>query len=162
MPQQNLNPFVHPVGRKGFPGKLVFPEGAPASAGNGISAEMPAPVYSPRFLQMQNSGLDLLGLAHVPEVLAQIAAGAAGNVHLGVVLVAAVGALPLVVIIDNDLPVVAADLTVVALGVELGVLDVVVDEADHVLHGLQIVAHVGDLHIGDGAAGGDLLELAQR
>ena len=91
----------------------------------------------------------------VPEVLAQIAAGPPRHVHLGVVLVVAHGALPLVVLVDDDLAVVAAHLAVVALGVELGILDVVVDEPHHVPQGLQVVAHVGDLHIGDAAAGGD-------
>ena len=110
-------------------------------------------------LQMQHPRFDLLGLAHVPIVFAQIAAGAAGDVHLGPVLVVADGALPLVVIVDDDLPVVAAHLTVVALGVELGILDVVIDKADHLFQRLQIVAHVGDLYIGDAPAGGDLLEL---
>ena len=40
-----FNP-VHPVGRKGFPGKLVFPEGASALADYGVSAETPAPCGS--------------------------------------------------------------------------------------------------------------------
>ena len=109
---------------------------------------------------MHHAGLDLLGLAHVPEVFTQVAAGTAGDVHLGLVLVVTGRALPLKVGVELDLAVVAAALAVVALGVELGVLDVVVDEADHILQGLQVVAHVGDLHIGDTAAGGNLLELA--
>ena len=110
-------------------------------------------------LQMQHPRFDLLGLAHVPIVFAQIAAGAAGDVHLGPVLVVADRALPLVVIVDDDLPVEAAHLAIVALGVELGVLDVVIDEAHHFFQRLQVVAHVGDLHIGDAPAGGNLLEL---
>ena len=109
---------------------------------------------------MQHPGLDLLGLAHVPVVLTQISAGTAGDVHLILVGVVAHRALPLEVVVDDDLPVVAAALTVVALGVELGVLDVVVDKLHDLLQSLQVVAHVGDLHIGDAAAGGDLLELA--
>ena len=71
-------------------------------------------------------------------------------------------ALPLQVVVDGDLPIIAAALAVVALGVELGVLDVVVDEPDHLFQSLQVVAHVGDLHIGDASAGGDLLELALK
>ena len=69
------------------------------------------------------------------------------------------GALPLEVLIDFNLPVVAAALAVVALGVELGVLDVVIDEPHDVLQRFQVVAHIGDLHVGDAAAGGDFLEL---
>ena len=113
-------------------------------------------------LQVEHPGLDLLGLANIPEVLTQVTAGAAGDVHLAVVLVAAAGALPLVLVVDLDLPVIAAHLAVVALGVELGVLDVVVDVAHHILQGLQVVAHIGHLHVGDGATGGDLLELALK
>ena len=111
---------------------------------------------------MHHSGINLFRLTHIPEILAKITACTSCNIHLRVILIAAVGALPLVVVVDDDLPVIAAHLAVVALGVEFGVLDVVIDEADDLLQGLQIVAHIGDLHIGDAAAGGDLLELALK
>ena len=65
------------------------------------------------FLQMQYPGFDFFRLAYVPEIFSQISAGAAGHVHLGVVLVMALGAFPLVVIVDHDLPVIAADHAVV-------------------------------------------------
>src|SRR5699024_199687 len=65
-------------------------------------------------LQVQDPGLDLLGLAHVPVVFTQVSAGAAGDIHLVLVLVVAHGALPLEVVVDHDLPVVAAALAVVA------------------------------------------------
>ena len=38
---------------------------------------------------MQDPGGDLLGLALIPEVFTQVAAGPPGDVHLGVVLVVA-------------------------------------------------------------------------
>ena len=75
------------------------------------------------------------------------------------ILVVAVGALPLVVVVDDDLAVVAADVAVVALGVEFGVLDIVVDELDDLLHRLQIVLHVRDFDVGDAPARRNGLEL---
>ena len=65
-----------------------------------------------------------------------------------------------VVLHDLDLAVVATHLAVVRLGVELGVHDVVVDELHDADDGLEVVLHVGDLDVGDGAAGGETLELA--
>ena len=105
---------------------------------------------------------DLLGTALVPELGADIAAGAPGHVHLGLVGVAALGALPdqlAVFLHDLDLAVPAAHLAVVALGVQLGVDDVVIDELHHLQHGGDVVLHVGDLHVADGAAGREVLEL---
>ena len=75
------------------------------------------------------------------------------------VFVVAVGAFPLVVFIDDDLAVIAADVAVVAFGVEFGVLDVIVDEFDDLFHRLQIVLHIGDLDVGDAPARRDGLEL---
>ena len=51
-------------------------------------------------LQMQYPRLDLLSLADIPEILAQISAGTTGNIHLGMILVMALWALPLEIIID--------------------------------------------------------------
>ena len=67
-------------------------------------------------LQMQHAVLDLLRAALIPELGADIAAGAAGNVQLVLVAVAALGALPhqlAVILHDLDLAVIAADLTVI-------------------------------------------------
>ena len=69
---------------------------------------------------MQHAVLDLLRAALIPELSADIAAGAAGNVQLVLVTVAALGAFPhqLAVVLDDlDLAVVAAALAVVGLGV---------------------------------------------
>ena len=112
---------------------------------------------------MQHPILDLLCPALVPELGADIAAGAAGNVQLVLVAVAALGALPhqlAVILHDLDLAVVAAALAVIRLGVQLGVHDVVVDELQHAHHGFQIVLHVGHFHIADGTARGQTLEVA--
>ncbi len=111
---------------------------------------------------MQDPVPDLLCPALIPELGADIAAGAAGHIHLVLIRVAALGALPdelAVVLYDLDLTIPAADLAVVALGVQLGVNDVVVDELHHLQHGGDVVLHVRNLHIADGAAGGEVLEL---
>ena len=114
---------------------------------------------------MQNAVLDLLRTALIPELSADVTAGAAGDVQLILVAVAALGALPhqlAVVLYDLDLAIVAAALAVIRLGVQLGVHDVVVDELQHAHHGFQIVLHVGHFHIADGTARGQLLELALK
>ena len=71
-------------------------------------------------LQVQDSVLDLLGSALVPELGANVTAGAAGNIHLVLVGVAAVGALPdelALLFHDFDFTVETAFLAVVGLGV---------------------------------------------
>ena len=111
---------------------------------------------------MQDPVPDLLRPALIPELGADIAAGPAGDVHLVLIRVAALGALPdelAVVLYDLDLTIPAADLTVVALGVQLGVDDVVVDKLHDLQHGGDVVLHIRNFHIADGAAGGEVLEL---
>ena len=122
-------------------------------------------MYQKRFaaaLQVQNSVADLLRATLVPELGANVAAGAAGDVQLLLVAVAAVRALPhqLAVVLDDlDLAVVAAHLAIIALGVELRVHDVVVDVPHDRQHRRNIALHIRHLHIGDGAAGAELLEV---
>ena len=114
---------------------------------------------------MQHPILDLLGAALVPELGADITAGAAGNIQLVLVTVAALGALPhqlAVVLHDLDLAVVTAALAVIGLGVQLGVHDVVVDELQYAHDGFQIILHVGHFHIADGAARRELLEFTLK
>ena len=114
---------------------------------------------------MQHSVLDLSGSALVPELGADVAAGAAGDVQLVLVAVVALGALPDQLAVlghDLDLAVVAADLAVVALGVQLGIHNVVVDELHDLDDRLEVVLHIGDLDIADGAARRELLELTLK
>ena len=112
---------------------------------------------------MQHALADLLGAALVPELGADVAAGAAGDAHTGLIAVSADRALPDqlagIVLDDHDLTVIAAALTVVALGVELGVHNVVVDIFHHSQNSGNVVLHVGNLYIADGAAGGEFLEI---
>ena len=80
---------------------------------------------------MQHPFFDFLSAALIPVLRADVAAGSAGDIHCGLVFVAAVGALPdqFVVAVGDDLDFasVTAFLATVALGVELGVHDVLVD-----------------------------------
>ena len=112
---------------------------------------------------MQHSVLDLGSSALVPELGADVAAGAAGDVQFVLVAVVALGAFPdQLAVLRHDLylAVVAADLAVVTLGVQFGVHDVLVDELHDLDNGLEVVLHVGHLHIADGTARGELLEVA--
>ena len=111
---------------------------------------------------MQHPFLNFLHSALVPIVCADVAAGAPGHVHLALVSVVAVGALPhqlAVVLYNLDLAVPAADLTVVALGVELGVHDVLVDELHDIEDCLDVALHIGHFYIADGPTGAERLEL---
>lgn len=110
-------------------------------------------------LEMSYTRLNLLRFTDVPELLAQVPTGPANDIHLPVVLIVANGALPLAFIVDDDLSVKSTHLAVIALGVELSVLDVVVDELDNGLQGFQVLGHIGNLGIGDASAAGDGLEL---
>ena len=77
---------------------------------------------------MQYPRLDLFGFDEIPKIFAQIPACAAGDVHLAMIFVMAVGALPLVVVIDDDLAVPTADMAIITLGIEFGILDIVIDK----------------------------------
>ena len=112
---------------------------------------------------MQHTILDFGGAALVPELGTDVAAGAAGNVQLALVAVMAVRAFPhqLAVIFHNlDFTVIAAHLAVVALGVQLGVHDVIIDELHHFDDSFQVILHIGHFHIADGAARRQALEFA--
>ena len=113
-------------------------------------------------LQVQHPVFDLLGAALVPELGTDVAAGTPGHVHFALIPIAALGADPnqlVVIFLDLDLSIVAADLAVIGLGVQLGIHDVVVDELHDLQYRVNVVLHVGHFHIADGPAGGELLEL---
>ena len=104
---------------------------------------------------MHYSFLYLLSASLIPELRADIAAGTARNVELGLVAVVALRTLPdelAVVIYDLYLAVVAAALAVVALGIQLGVHYVVIDKSDDFEHGGDIVLHIRNFNIADSAA----------
>lgn len=114
-------------------------------------------------LQVQHAVADFLGTTLIPELGTDVATGTTSHVHLGLIAVAALRALPdelAVVFHDLDLTIVATHLAVIALGVELSVHDVLVDELHYAHDSGEVVLHVRNLDVGDGAARRELLELA--
>ena len=112
---------------------------------------------------MKDSVLYLLGSALIPVLSTDVSAGAASNVHLGLVAVLAVGAFPnvLAVLVRDDfyLSVVAAYLAVVALGIELCVHYVIINKFHNAENCIKVVLHIGNFNVGDCATGRESLEL---
>lgn len=121
------------------------------------------PDASPGFLQMQDSLLDLLRPALVPEIGADVAAGASGHIHLVLLSVAAIRALPyqfpVIVVHDLYFSRVSTDLAVIALRIQLRIHDIFVDKLHHGQNRIYIVAHVRHLHIGDRPSRRKLLKI---
>lgn len=105
---------------------------------------------------------DFLSPALIPILGSDISAGTPGHVHLVLVTVPALRALPYqlaAVLHDFDFTVKTTALTVVALGVKLRILDIVVDVLDDGNDRGNIILHVWHFDIADGAARGEGLEL---
>ena len=106
---------------------------------------------------MKNSIFDFLRSALIPELRSDVTACSARNVHLRLVAVMAMRAFPKklsVLFHDSDFPVVAANLTVIALGIQFGVHDIIVNMLHYRQHSLQISLHIRHFHIAYRAAGG--------
>ena len=112
---------------------------------------------------MQHAVADFLRPSLVPELGSDIAAGTACNRHLVLVTVAAVRALPdqltCLILDDFDLTVIAAALAVIALGIQLCIHDVLIDELHDRQDCRDILLHVRHFHIADRAARRQLLEI---
>ena len=65
----------------------------------------------------------------------------------------------MLVLVDLNLPIISADFAVIALGVELRIHDVLIDELHNREHRRNVILQVRHLHIADCAARGELLEL---
>ena len=114
---------------------------------------------------MQDSVLDLLGSALIPILGTDVAAGTAGNIHLALVGIAALGADPnqlAVILLDTDFAVIAAALAVVRLGVQLRIHDVVIDILHQLQNRIDVLLHIGYFHVADGATGAQVLELGLK
>ena len=115
-------------------------------------------------LQVQNAVFNLFRTTLVPELRTNVAAGSARNIKLALIAIGAAWALPYqltIGIFDNlDLAIIGALLAVVALRIELGIHDVIVNETHHANDRLQIVLHIGNLDVGDSSARRKALELA--
>lgn len=80
---------------------------------------------------MQYAVPDFSRTSGIESLTTDIAASAPGHVHFGKISVMAVGAFPhqLAIIIDNlDFSVIAANLAIIALGVQFSIHDVIIDE----------------------------------
>ena len=111
---------------------------------------------------MHHAFLDLLCTALVPELSADVTTSAACYVHFILILVAALGAGPhkLTVLLANfDFTIPPANLAIITFCVEFRIHDIVINKFDNLQNRFQIVLHVGDLHVADGPAGGESLEL---
>ena len=112
---------------------------------------------------MQYPLFDFLCSSLVPILCAYIAAGSSGNVHFILIGIAAVRAFPdklaMLVLDDVDLAVVAANMAIIALGIKLGVHDIVVNKLHYRQYRVEIVLHIGNLDVGYRASGGERLEL---
>ena len=112
---------------------------------------------------MQHPVFYLLRPPLIPELCSDIAAGSSCDIHLILVTVAAVRALPhqLSLRIGDNLylTVVATFLTIVALGIQLCIHDILIYILHDREHGIQIVLHIRHLDIADGAARRKLLKL---
>ena len=112
---------------------------------------------------MQHAVADFLRPSLVPELGSDVTAGTACHRHLVLVTVAAVRALPdqltCLILDDFDLTVVAATLAVIALGIQLCIHDVIIDELHDRQDCRDILLHVRYFHVTDRTARRQLLEL---
>ena len=101
---------------------------------------------------MNKSVLNLLCPALVPILATNVAAGTACHIHFMLVTVSTVRTLPdqLYSIIDNlDFPIVTTTLTVVTLGIEFCIQNIVVDILQNLKNRLNIVVKIACFDIAD-------------
>lgn len=110
---------------------------------------------------MQHSIPDLLRPSLVPELASNIATSPAGNIHLALVGIPTLRALPhqLIALFDDlDFAIPATDLTIVAFGIEFCIDDVLIDKLDDTKNSGEVVLHIGDFDIADGTTGRERLK----
>ena len=115
--------------------------------------------------KMQDSVADLLCAPLIPVLSADVAAGASCDVHLILVTVVALGTFPYQFAVVFDylyLTVIAADLTVIALGIQFCIHYIIVYEPDDIQHSGDILLHIGNFNIAYSAARRQMLELALK
>ncbi len=112
---------------------------------------------------MHHPVANLLRSALIPELRADVTAGSPRDVHGGLVSVATVRTLPdelaCVVARDANLTIVPAFLTVVTLGIELGVHDMFINVLDNGENRWNVLRQVRHFDVAYRAARGELLEL---
>ncbi len=112
--------------------------------------------------QVQDPILNLLCAALIPILRTNIAAGSACYVHLTLIRIPALRTHPnqlsIRILPDFNFAVKAANLTIVALGIQLGVHDVIINKLHDLQNRVDIVLHIRHFHIADGTAGAELLK----
>ena len=112
---------------------------------------------------MLNTVTYLLRPSLIPELRPDVPAGTTRNGHLGLIVIATIrafpGQFPAVIRHDPDLTVIAAAFTVIALGVQLCIHDVLIDELHDRQDCRNILLHVRHFHVADRTARRKLLEL---
>ena len=106
-------------------------------------------MHSP-LLQVHYTVADFLCATLIPELGTDVSAGAAGNVQFILIAVAAVGAFPhqlAVIFYDLDFAVIAANLTIIALGIQFCIHDIFVNMLHYRNHSRNVVLHVGYFYI---------------
>ena len=103
---------------------------------------------------MQHALLNLLGTSLIPELSSDISAGTTRNAHLILIPIAAIRAFPdqlaaSLFFHDLNLSVITTALTVIALGVQLRVHDIIIDVFHDRQYRLDIVLHIRNLNITD-------------
>ena len=81
-------------------------------------------------------------------------------VHLVMVFIAALRALPFQIVINDNFSIKTADMTVIGFCIKLGILNIIVNEFYQFFQSFQVMTHVWNLHVGNSAASRNLLELA--
>lgn len=99
---------------------------------------------------MENAVSNLLRSSSIPEVGSDVTAGASTDIHLTLISVMALRALPnklAVFLNDLNLSIESAFHAIIGFSIEFCVYDVVIDESHNLKHSRNVVLHVGDFNI---------------
>ena len=104
-------------------------------------------------LQMKHSLLNLLSSSLIPELCSDISASSSCNIHLILITVSAVRALPykLSVIICNNLnlPCVATFLTIITLSIKLRIHNIIINVLHNLKYCRNVILHIRNFNIAD-------------
>ena len=111
---------------------------------------------------MKYSITDLLSTTLVPELATKVPTRSAYHTHLGLVGVSALRAAPvqfgIFVFVYFDFAIESADLTIVGLGIQFSIHDILIDILHNGQYSIQIVLHIGNFYIANSATRRKLLE----
>ena len=105
---------------------------------------------------MQYPFFDFLGASLIPELGANITAGPSGHVHFILISVFAFGTFPdklfILILHNTDFTVITAHLAEIAFGIQLCIHDMVINVLHHGQNRFNVILHVGNFHVTDGAS----------